>query len=129
MVPKVLELRGGGSVSGDLVVMATQALFGGYTVACLFRPDLMTTLHFDQKSSPITDFWCRGTALPMASIIYLLTKLSPEDSLKFVTVFNALATLIWPWNGEFFSKLGGTPLHKVPTILFPLLSVAGLLAR
>ena len=61
-------------------------------------------------------------------MVYLLTKISPEEALKFCAVFNPLATLIWPWNAEFISKLGGKPAHKLPTVAFPLLSVAGLLA-
>ena len=44
-LPKVLELRGGGMVSGDLVVKSTQAVFGGYALLCLARPDLVTRLY------------------------------------------------------------------------------------
>lgn len=88
----------------------------------------MTSLHFDETPTAIADFWARGSALPILAIVYLLSTMSAEDALKFCAVFNPIATLIWPWNGEFISKLACKPLHKVPTIMFPLLSVAGLLA-
>mmetsp|Transcript_23542 Transcript_23542/g.47859 ORF Transcript_23542/g.47859 Transcript_23542/m.47859 type:complete len:164 (+) Transcript_23542:64-555(+) len=126
---KVLELRGGGVVSGDLVVKTTQVIFGGYALALLFTPGLMTTLHFDQETSPITEFWARGSAVPLLSVVYFLAQSSPEDAIKFCSVFNPLMGLIYPWNAEFITKLGGTPLHKFPTIFFALLSVAGLMAR
>ena len=88
----------------------------------------MTTLHFEQQTSPAAEFWNRGTGLPLLALVYLLTKVSPTEALKFCAIFNPLATLIWPWNAEFISKLGGKPMHKLPTIVFPLLSLAGLLA-
>ena len=67
-------------------------------------------------------------AIRFLALVYLLTKVSPTEALKFCAIFNPLATLIWPWNAEFISKLGGKPMHKLPTIVFPLLSLAGLLA-
>ena len=51
-LPKVLELRGGGMVPGDLVVKATQAVFGGYGLALLARPDLVSRLLFLRQASP-----------------------------------------------------------------------------
>ena len=88
----------------------------------------MTTLHFNEAPSRITNFWARGSSLPILSVMYLMSQLSPEDAIKFCSKWNLLATLIWPWNGEFITKLNAKPLHKFPTIAFPVLTLAGFLA-
>ena len=88
----------------------------------------MTTMHFDQEPSPITNFWARGSSVPLASVAYLLSKLSTADAIKFCAMFNILMGCVYPWNAEYFVKLGCKALHKFPTYMFMLLSVAGLLA-
>merc|ERR1719506_718301 len=87
-VSKALHLRGGGVVPGDIVVKTTQAVFGGYALALLFTPGLMTTLHFEQETSPITEFWARGSSVPLLSVAYFLSKISSEEAIKFCAVFN-----------------------------------------
>lgn len=57
-LPKVLELRGGGMVPGDLVVKATQAVFGGYGLALLARPDLVSRLLFLRLALHGSSAWC-----------------------------------------------------------------------
>ena len=53
-LPKVLELRGGGMVSGDLVVKSTQAVFGGYALLCLARPDLVNLYPSFARALPVS---------------------------------------------------------------------------
>ena len=125
---KALELRGGGVVPGDIVVKTTQALFGGYGLALLFTPELMTTMHFDEEPTAITNFWARGSAIPLLAVSYLLTLVSPEAAIKFCAAYIPLMGLVYPWNAEFMIKLACKPLHKFPTIAFAVLSVAGFLA-
>ena len=88
----------------------------------------MTTLHFNQPESDITNFWARGSSVPFASVVYLLSKIPTADAIKFCAIFNIAIGIVYPWNAEFFTKLGGKPLHKFPTYFFGALSVAGLLA-
>ena len=64
----------------------------------------------------------------MAGAMYLLSKVPEEEQIKFCAVLNILVGLAYPWNAEFFTKLNCKPLHKFPTVLFAVLSVAGLLA-
>ena len=84
----------------------------------------MVTQHFNIESSPLMAFWIRGMAVPMLGFTYLLGKISTADAAKVSAYFNLAIGLIFPWNAAFISKFDTKPFHRVPEVLFLLLTGA-----
>ena len=70
----------------------------------------------------------RGSAVPLLGFSYLLGKIDVADAVKVATAFNLAIGCIYPWNAAFISKLDTKPFHRVPEVLFVVLTALGALA-
>jgi len=115
----------------SLYVKAGSFVFGTYGLQMLVMPKNMQTDHFDAPATKYTDFWIRGQAASIATIVYCLQNMESKAAAKALLGLSAGIALLYPFNAKFgyLSKLEVKyPMHYVPEALMLGLTVAGVLA-
>ncbi|KAJ1480051.1 hypothetical protein T484DRAFT_1627637, partial [Baffinella frigidus] len=104
-----------------------------YALQMLLIPSRMMTDHFSGSSSPMLEFWIRGSSsAAMFTTAYALMKLPSEEAHKLALAWVVATGVIYPWNAKLGYIQSGLkpkyPMHYVPEILMLGLTVMGVLA-
>jgi len=115
----------------SLYVKAGSAIFGVYGIQMLLVPSNMMTDHFDAPATKYTDFWIRGQAASLGSLIYCLQNMKAELAAKAMLGLSLGIAILYPFNAKFgyLSQLEVKyPMHYVPEVLMAGMTIAGVLA-
>lgn len=89
--------------------------------------------HFDDKATPMIEFWARGHGVSILTACYALTKLDADTAAKIALYWVAGIGLTYPFNAKFgfFSDTYKPkyPMHYVPEALMTALLVGGVVAE
>ena len=85
----------------SLYVKAGSAIFGVYGVQMLVMPSTMMTDHFHAPSTKYTDFWIRGHAATVATVVYCMQQMESEAAAKAMLGLSAAIALLYPFNAKF----------------------------
>ena len=103
----------------SLYVKAGSAIFGVYGVQMLVMPSTMMTDHFHAPSTKYTDFWIRGHAATVATVVYCMQQMESEAAAKAMLGLSAAIALLYPFNAKFgyLSQLEVKCARRPPTAL------------
>ena len=84
-----------------MYVKAGSAIFGVYGVQMLLVPGNMQTDHFNAPNTKYTDFWIRGHAASIVTIVYCLQNMESELAAKATLLLSTAIALLYPFNAKF----------------------------
>ena len=121
-----------GVIPGGLYVKIWVAIMLVYSAQMVLVPSMMVTEHFEMASTPMLDFWIRGSSIGWLGLSYLLTKVDTATAVPIATLAALGIGVLYPWNAKFGYLTPGLPvkypMHYVPEVLMLALSVGGVLA-
>jgi len=97
----------------------------------LLMPSNMMTDHFNAPATKYTDFWIRGQAASIATVVYCMQNMEPKVAAQAMLGLSAGIAVLYPFNAKFgyLSQLDVKyPMHYLPEMLMLSLTVAGVLA-
>ena len=106
----------------SVYVKAGSAIFGVYGIQMLLVPSNMMTDHFEAPATKYTDFWIRGQAATLGSLIYCLQNMKAELAAKAMLGLSLGIAILYPFNAKFgyLSKLEvkctSAPCKRCPSL-------------
>merc|ERR1719506_498234 len=85
--PAALAVRGGG-VDPEFYRKFWATTGGIYGAQCLLAPKSMTEMHYEAKSSQMTEFWLRGMSVMLLTASYLVLHVDIDTAVKACLVSN-----------------------------------------
>jgi hypothetical protein len=131
--PAALAVRGGGAVDPEFYRKFWATTGGIYGAQCLLAPKSMTEMHYEAKSSQMTEFWLRGMSVMLLTASYLVLQVPIDTAVRACLVSNIAIGALLPWNGKFSWIAGGPgakckPIHVFPELLLVAQTAMGVLA-
>ena len=126
-------MRGGGAVDPEFYRKFWAATGSIYGAQCLLAPASMTEMHYEAKTSQMTEFWLRGMSVMMFTASYLVLQVDIDTAVKACLISNIAIGALLPWNGKFSWIAGGPgakckPIHVFPELLLVAQTAMGVLA-
>ena len=126
-------MRGGGAVDPEFYRKFWATTGGIYGAQCLLAPKSMTEMHYEAKSSQMTEFWLRGMSVMLLTASYLVLHVDIDTAVRACLVSNVAIGALLPWNGKFSWIAGGPgakckPIHLIPELLLVAQTAMGVLA-
>lgn len=110
-------------------IMAWSILMSFYAVQMLLTPAKMVTDHFSAPTTPMLEFFIRGSSGPLATMIYCANHMSTDDALNVALASTIVVGVLYPFNAKFGLIQKGLnpkyPMHYVPEAIMTILIISG----